>query len=417
MKPQSQSPSEKDRKASRQLAQKKSMSQIHADLPFGTPPNRDARFSLTNFSLLEQQDQQALEHTLGQKTSPKPRLSVSEDSFSAFSCVNDSLPEDNAIVQNTDEAADLSEIKHLAAALARRHNVDVAGIMPQLLNLFSLQQAPGSGRASSVPNGVIKEGRASAQLSASPRIVSDDLVAKRPTVLARASGFFQKLKPGLSIDSASASLRTTRRFSFEPGDDAASQDVSLGQPVPSSSLRKSASLDVLRQPGLEGLCSARALSPVAASPTTSVAPTEGRPPSRIPTPVYSSSSLARPRQERENSASSLVTAMKQAEDLSKRSNSMSSSRYSPTAASAENLANAQQPIMSEYGPRSRPEQGTVNTPTLRSSAVTKPPSTTSNVKERRSPWKAAGPRGNQPDASPRESAASASRRENLRPMG
>ena len=54
----------------------------------------------------------------------------------------------------------------------------------------------------------------------------------------------------------------------------------------------------------------RSLSPVAQSPNTSAPPSEQRRASRIPTPIHSPGHLAMPRQEREDSASSLLTGIK-----------------------------------------------------------------------------------------------------------
>jgi hypothetical protein len=103
-------------------------------------------------------------------------------------------------------------------------------------------------------------------------------------------------------------------------------------------IRKSASmssLEVARVPAQEPL-----LSPVAQSPTTSALPQEfvGTPPdqeakkyapTRIPTPTHRTS-LAHPRRERDDSASSLLTAIKVSRPVSRRSGS-SSSYSSPSA--------------------------------------------------------------------------------------
>lgn len=101
------------------------------------------------------------------------------------------------------------------------------------------------------------------------------------------------------------------------------------------------SLEVARAPAQEPM-----LSPVAQSPTTS-APIEefagassGQDEAkrtRIPTPAYSSSSLARPRRDRDDSTSSLLTAIKVSRPVSQRSGSASSSSYSSPSASRTDL--------------------------------------------------------------------------------
>lgn len=152
----------------------------------------------------------------------------------------------------------------------------------------------------------------------------------------KASEFFSKWRPQLNIDTSTSA----RRFSFEPGDDT---DAALGAlpldhlpaAVKDRLLRKSVSLSFLsdaREPQPEPT-----LSPVQQSPTTSAPPSDCRKPSRIPTPVYSNGSLARPRQDREDSASSLLTAIKHADEVFQRSDSMSSSAFNSPCASRADL--------------------------------------------------------------------------------
>lgn len=179
------------------------------------------------------------------------------------------------------------------------------------------------------------------------RIASAGTLRKDSALKIRATGLLSKFRPQLNIDTT---ISEDRRFSFEAGDDAiaslsASAIDTLPPAVRDRLLRKSASMSSLentRAPAQEP-----ALSPVAQSPTTLAPPQEfaGTPPdqndatraaclTRIPTPTYSSS-LARPRRDREDSASSLLTAIKVSRPVSQRSGS--SSGYSSPTASRNDL--------------------------------------------------------------------------------
>lgn len=355
MKPIFQSPSDQDKKISQKLAQKKSMTNIHADLPFGTPPRKDVTFSLTKVSMLERQ---ALQKTRNRAATAS--TDTSEDTFSTFSAEGD-LFQDTAVKpepepSNTRE--DPSEIERLATAIALRHNIDPGSVMQQLMNLFPLPHAINSDqRAISMPNTLsIHLMPAKTQSTASAKGLSETVPVKRQSALSKASGFFNRLRPQLSIDNTGNTRSLSRRFSFEPGDDGAAQHASATAAVPGNNedrfLRKSVSLDALQQIVPATVTAAdekHNLSPVAASPTTSAPAVEGRPPSRIPTPVYNTGYLARPRQEREDSASSLITAIKSAEEAGKRSNSLSSSVYSTPSMSREDLTKASQPTVADQG--------------------------------------------------------------------
>lgn len=127
-------------------------------------------------------------------------------------------------------------------------------------------------------------------------------------------------------------------------------------------IRKSASMSFISDSSSMRAPAPTQLSPVAQSPspTLSASPSDWqqsatdagdgrRPPSRIPTPVYSSGSRARPRQEREDSASSLLTAIKHSEDASHRSGSISSSSFSSPPASRVDLTQGLQGPESGHG--------------------------------------------------------------------
>lgn len=173
---------------------------------------------------------------------------------------------------------------------------------------------------------------------------------KNPTLKGKASGFFAKLKPQLNVDT-SAGLN--RKFSFEAGDDA---NASLSAPsidtlpaaVRERLIRKSASMSSLDLTYNRAAMQETTLSPVAQSPTNS-APAqelmqtppdydESKRPSRIPTPVYKTGSLARPRRQRDDSASSLLTAIKHHSGIvSQRSDSTSNSSHSSPSGSRTDL--------------------------------------------------------------------------------
>lgn len=140
----------------------------------------------------------------------------------------------------------------------------------------------------------------STEQSASVKVMSSGIV-KRATVMTRATGFFQKLRPQLAVETVDFHLGASRRFSFEPGDDVAVQSFAspelAASPNNSKSLRRSASL-----------CSM-----------------SSRTPSRIPTPVRAPGAFARPRRERDESMSSLLTAIKRSDDSDSRASSVYSS--------------------------------------------------------------------------------------------
>lgn len=154
--------------------------------------------------------------------------------------------------------------------------------------------------------------------------------------MSKASGLLQRLKPQPSAEVLPIVRPVARRFSFEEGDDTVAQSAPLGDLFPSSSqqgqhrlLRKSASLGTLQNNVVASAVVETSLSPVAASPTTPGPNVETQFPSRIP--VLSPGLLAKPRAEREDSASSLLTAIKHADNATKRSSSLTSSAYSPSS--------------------------------------------------------------------------------------
>ncbi|KAM3422098.1 hypothetical protein BST61_g2472 [Cercospora zeina] len=343
MKPIVQSPSNKDIQASRQLAQKKSMTHLHAELPFGTPPTSDIRFSLTNPSL-----EQDLRKLTGRKRADTVSTiqSTSEDTFSTFSCEELAPPEQSAqSVLSMDE--DYASIAKIAESLARRRKMDPAHIMPQLLLMFNAQTV-GCAKAGSMPTALCPTAPWPTRTT-SVMATTDNAPSRHRTVMSKASGFLQKFVPQLNTD-PSATPEAIRRFSFEPGD-----DNQIEAPCSDSKeriLRKSVSAYALRGPDM--VTPARSLSPVAQSPTASTsADARCGPPSRIPTPVCTPGSLARPRQEREDSAASLLTVIQQ-NDERRRAGSVSSSSYSSPSSSRVSLARAAQDALTIQSPVPRP---------------------------------------------------------------
>jgi hypothetical protein len=174
------------------------------------------------------------------------------------------------------------------------------------------------------------------------------ILRKNPPPRIKASGFLAKFRPQLHVDTSDG---LGRRFSFEAGDDA---NASFSAPVIDTLpptvrdrlIRKSASMSSLEVASNRTTTQEPALSPVAQSPTTSAQRQDfaGTPPeqddakrTRIPTPVWKSGSLARPRRDRDDSASSLLTAIKVSRPVSQRSGSVSSSSYSSPSASRTDL--------------------------------------------------------------------------------
>ena len=162
--------------------------------------------------------------------------------------------------------------------------------------------------------------------------------------MAKASGFFHKLRPQLNVDVASSS---GRKFSFEVGDDSTAISLPVAVQVSNTRndrvLRKSSSLPALAE--MAQRTTERTLSPVAQSPTTSPPLSESRRASQIPTPVYSPMCVARRRREREDSASSLLTTAIKSSESTRRSDSASDS--SQTSPSASRVDLAQRPQSSE----------------------------------------------------------------------
>ena len=326
---------------SKTLKQKKSMTSIHADLPFGTPPP-SSRFSLTAATMLESQENAT--DIKWADNMCRSEASASEDTFSDFSY------EDRIHRTGTEKTSativpgpedELDAIKRAADVLARRRNMNPTVTISQVLGLFSDSTTrAGDGdkginlRGNQTPISMVTSSRKIGQAPAT--------MTTRHTVMEKASGFFQKLKSQSNIEGPSANVRSlSRRFSFEPGDDGAAQAATLAVTGPtvckSRFLRKSVSLSSLAETMQHSNALPPSLSPLPQSPTASATHMEARMPSRIPTPRYSSSSFARPRRDRDESSSSLVTTIMRPDGTQGGRSSRGSSVYSSRSMSRDSF--------------------------------------------------------------------------------
>ncbi|KAI7528606.1 hypothetical protein KC331_g15662 [Hortaea werneckii] len=206
LRPRQQSPSHEMRRLSKQLTTKKSFTNIHPDLPFGTPPDTAAS-TLAQAMKWPEDDAR-----------PMPMESMSDDTISTFSCAGDLFESENGNVNLMNAAGmdnDVDAVQRIAHVVARRRNIDTKDIMPKLLTLFD-EAAPTSteseGFAGSPNNNDFNR-------PDSP-IISDRLYApirKEPSLMRKASGLLSKLRTQIGTDD---SVPAKRSFSFEAGDDA-----------------------------------------------------------------------------------------------------------------------------------------------------------------------------------------------------
>ena len=267
------------RRISQQLESQESLTS--GDWPLGTPSVMAPRM-LIKASALETQ-----------RAPPEPKRSMtgmgtmktnfSDDTSSTFSCRGDWLPDEPDDAQSTGRASssvDPTPLKRAGTVFGSHH----AGV------------AIGKyGSAGSRPSTSNEPFALASVAPSNPKAAPT--VSRHPSLRAKAAGFLQKLRPHAASDPSD-----DLRFSFQTGED--SLTVTAGD-ASARSIRKSMSLTSLSGPTL-----GTALSPVIQSPTTSATLSETYRTSKIPMPVYSGGSLARPRQERNDSNSSLLTASK-----------------------------------------------------------------------------------------------------------
>lgn len=206
----------------------------------------------------------------------------------------------------------------MAATISSRRGIDAETVMPRLLDLFRSQGPLNDVHA---PHSNLSQLH---RVATAPLASASNMTpVRKPSQL---KGFFNRLRPQLSLDT----LPEARRFSFEVGDDSAPIEATYQDPTSRESLlRKSVSLSALSEAArcAPAKASQTALSPIASSPTTSARTSNSRRTSKIPSPTYNAA-LAKPRQQREESTSSLLTAARDSEYPCPRSSSAASSVYS-----------------------------------------------------------------------------------------
>jgi hypothetical protein len=345
-------------KLSKKLTKKVSKTSILAELPFGTPPPHVPSTSLLQTSYLEDQDRLLSLEKRPAENQPQMkeevRISFSDDTTSTFSCAGDLLPDEvnEKGVHDGDTAFehmsnnDIEDIRRMAATISTRRGIDAEVVMPRLLDLFRSQEPANNAHAQHLNQGQL-------QRVATAPITSASTTApvRKPSHL---MGFFNRLRPQLSLDT----LPEARRFSFEVGDDKDPIGANQQSASRDSPLRKSVSLSALHESAhqVPAKSSQNDLSPIESSPTTSARTSDSRRTSKIPSPVYNAA-LAKPRQQREESATSLLTAMRDAEQAGQRSSSAASSVYSTQ--SRHHVATDKPRIVSRTS-LTQPAQATVN---------------------------------------------------------
>lgn len=324
------SPSARMAKLSKKLTKNVSKTSILAELPFGTPPPHISSTSLLQASYLE--DQARLlgleQNSAGSQSHAKDgvRVSLSDDTTSTFSCAGDLLPDeanekkvhcvDPAFEHGPDN--DIEDIRHMAATISSRRGIDAETVMPRLIDLFC-SHGPLNDAHAQHSNPTQLQRVATAPVASASNITP----VRKPSHL---MGFFNRLRPQLSLDT----LPEGRRFSFEVGDDSAPIEATYQESTSRESLlRKSVSLSALSEAARRAPDKTPQipLSPIASSPTTSARTSDSRRSSKIPSPTYNAA-LAKPRQQREESTSSLLTAMRDCEHPGRRTSSAASSVYS-----------------------------------------------------------------------------------------
>ncbi|KAL1583224.1 hypothetical protein WHR41_07830 [Cladosporium halotolerans] len=318
------SPSAKMARLSKRLAKKTSKTSIHAELPFGSPPPNIPSTSLLQASYLE--DQAKLEKTKVEdrpQAAAEARVSFSDDTASTFSCAGDFLPDETgerlplSSISEPLPDSDILELRQMAATISRRRDVNIESVMPRLVEMFRSPSSPEE------PSSQRYERTLGQRMMTAP--VANATSAPPARKSSHIKGFFNKLRTQASLDTVS----DTRRFSFEFGDDAEPIRTAYETTSRDSPLRKSASLSSLPTVThhVTNPTAPVCLSPIESSPATSVRTTDSRRTSKIPSPSYNAA-LAKPRQERDGSVSSLGTVMREADKSAPRTASAGSSVYS-----------------------------------------------------------------------------------------
>ncbi|GAB7363339.1 hypothetical protein MBLNU230_g3620t1 [Neophaeotheca triangularis] len=337
MKAAPRSPSYIMKRLSRKLTKKSSSTRVHQDLPFGTPPRFEPS-TLAEASMLDEQAEAIEAKRLRRRSTA---TSENNMSISTFSGGGDMLPDefdDTKDEDSPEQDPDLVAIRRIATTLSRRRGISAEAVLPHLFELFREQnQLWESG--TSPPELHHKAGQPTSQPSKQAAISPTPTRRKgsartlgNESFMSKASGFMQKfrLSPQVGIASPIAPA-IDRRFSFDFGDDAAAIDatfsVQSGNVGHDRALRKSASTPALGERAQSSPIPEPIISPTLPPLADVSLSSASHRASKIPSPAYIPS-LARPRQDREDSSSSLMTAIKHSDDVLERSGSKSSSRYS-----------------------------------------------------------------------------------------
>ena len=193
------------------------LTDAYTDLPLGPPPD-DVSSTLAEASYLEQQ-QHAESHRkytgVNLCSTSDSMTSFSDESLSIFSCGSNFLPDEIVNRQGIKTIGVENEVlagKRHANVLDHRRHVAPEYAMPRPSDRFIMHPVV-SERSTSMPNalGVLQAPlRTGNTVSTMPSLT----VCKQPSLMSKASGFFQRLKHQPVSGSVTAA---SRRFSYEVG--------------------------------------------------------------------------------------------------------------------------------------------------------------------------------------------------------
>nr|POF15256.1 hypothetical protein CFP56_42145 [Quercus suber] len=250
------SPSAHMKSVSQQLVSKKSMTNVHADLPFGSPPDLSIS-TLAEATLLEARDNLCKAAGRDAKSSEMCESDLdaclSDDTFSTFSAISEPGSEGNVLKALKDsvveDADDHAALRRVADMLVHRRDADLASMIQKLVQLVNesrddnedvlfaterldslvsmgslIPQLTNKDAPASVTERSSAEKHATSSRSSSNPSARDisrpgrsiENVRRHPSMMAKASGFLQRLRPLLHGEISAAHQR---RFSFEAGDD------------------------------------------------------------------------------------------------------------------------------------------------------------------------------------------------------
>ncbi|KAF2723485.1 hypothetical protein K431DRAFT_325531 [Polychaeton citri CBS 116435] len=285
------------------------------ELPDGTVPMRGPS-TLAQASLLQRQFENGDSHDAARVVLPpdfqadEPSRLLAARAMAKKSMLNlkEHLTASGTKPHSEDE--DVKAIKRMAKSLSKRRGLNLDVVLPKLLDVFSINGETDRKGDTPVVDHCAPATIGTGQCTRTSHIPAT--AAKAPGLKARASGLLQKLKPQLSREALATPTTPQNHVSFECGDDgvnktALHKSYLLQAPEVSTKARKHDDPDKHSQRDIEPM--APLLSQATFSPT---APVSGgaRKPTRIPTPTYNTGTFAQPRREREDSLSSVLTALK-----------------------------------------------------------------------------------------------------------